>query len=204
MRPVQPYKPFLTRRFELAFQFASGLHHAQTRKATYIPYIAHLMSVSALVLESGGDEDQAIAALLHDAMEDQGGLPTLETIRRMFGERVASIVRECSDSESSDPDNKPSWHQRKQAYLQHLPTASTDAALVSAADKLHNLRAIVTDWRQVGDRVWERFNKETTKDDQLRFYSQLVETLRKTAAPTVMVEEMDKLVKELDGRAARE
>jgi hypothetical protein len=117
---------------------------------------------------------------------------------------VASIVRECSDSESPDPDNKLSWHQRKQAYLQHLPTASTDAVRVSAADKLYNIRAIVTDWRQVGDRVWQRFNNEATKEDQLRFYSQLVETLRKTAAPTVMVEEMDKLLKELESRAAPE
>ena len=157
------------------------------------------MSVSALVLESGSDEDQAIAALLHDAVEDQGGLPTLETIRRMFGERVAKIVRECSDSESPNPDNKPPWHQRRQAYLQHLHTASPEAVLVAVADKLHNVRAILTDYRQVGDRVWQRFNKEATKEDQLEFYSQLIETLRQIAAPTVMVDEMDKLLKELDG-----
>ena len=96
---MEPYTPFLTRRFDLALQFASGLHHNQPRKGTYIPYIANLMSVAALVLEAGGgNEDQAIAALLHDAVEDQGGLPTLDLIRRLFGYRVADTVMECSDS----------------------------------------------------------------------------------------------------------
>ncbi len=137
-------------------------------------------------------------------MEDQGGLPTLETIRRAFGERVATIVRECSDSESADPENKPPWHQRKQAYLEHLRTASPDAVLVSVADKLHNIRAIVNDYRQIGDRVWLRFNKEASKEDQLRFYRQVIKTLRKTCAPALFVDEMDRLLKELDGRAARE
>ena len=96
---MKTFQSFLTGRFDLAFQLASGLHHSQRRKGTEIPYISHLMSVAALVLEAGGDEDQAIAALLHDAMEDQGGPPTLETIRRLFGDRVAEIVKECSDSE---------------------------------------------------------------------------------------------------------
>src|ERR1700730_4884149 len=92
-------KPFLTRRFDLALQFASGLHHSQCRKGTPIPYVSHLMAVSAIVLEAGGDEDLAIAALLHDAVEDQGQAPTLETIRRMFGDRVANVVMECSDTD---------------------------------------------------------------------------------------------------------
>jgi (p)ppGpp synthase/HD superfamily hydrolase len=108
---MKTFQSFLTGRFESAFQLASGLHHEQRRKGTEIPYISHLMSVAALVLEAGGDEDQAIAALLHDAMEDQGGPPTLETIRRLFGDRVAEIVKECSDSESEDPENKLPWHQ---------------------------------------------------------------------------------------------
>jgi (p)ppGpp synthase/HD superfamily hydrolase len=116
---METFKPFLTGRFDLALHFASGLHHAQRRKGTEVPYIAHLMSVAALVLEAGGDEDQVVAALLHDAMEDQGGTPTLKTIRQLFGDRVAETVRECSDSESEDPESKLPWHQRKQAYLAH-------------------------------------------------------------------------------------
>ena len=166
---MEQSKRFLTHRFDLALHFASGLHHAQRRKGTDTPYIAHLMSVAALVLESGGDEDQAIAALLHDAMEDQGGPPTLKMIRQLFGDRVAETVRECSDSESVDPDTKEPWHRRKQAYLTHLSTASTDALLVSVADKLHNARTVLSDYRQIGDEIWRRFNKESSKKDQLDF-----------------------------------
>ena len=110
---MNPYSPFLTWRFDLALQFAFGLHHQQSRKGVPIPYIAHLMGVCALVLEAGGDEEQAIAALLHDAVEDQGGLSTLATIRHMFGDRVANIVESCSDSTASDPKEKPLWVQRK-------------------------------------------------------------------------------------------
>jgi hypothetical protein len=190
--------PLLARRFDLAVQFASGLHHAQVRKGTQIPYVAHLMGVCAIVLESGGDEDQAIGALMHDAMEDQGGLPTLETIRRLFGDRVANVVRECSDSESSDPDNKLPWHDRKKAYLEHLHAASADALLVSAADKLHNARAILADYRRIGDEVWLRFNKETSKADQLRYYRALVNTFRQTSAPVALIDEIDRIVTELE------
>jgi len=171
---MEPYTPFLTRRFDMAVQFASGLHHNQSRKGTHIPYIAHLMSVAALVLEAGGNEDQAIAALLHDAVEDQGGLPTLDTIRRLFGDRVADRVLECSDSDSSDPNKKAPWHERKQAYLEHLKAASPDALLVSAADKLHNARDILACYRELGDEVWSRFNKKAGKEDQLRYYRALV------------------------------
>jgi len=110
---MEPYSSFLTWRFDLALQFASGLHHQQARKGVPIPYIAHLMSVCSLVLEAGGDEDQAIAALLHDAVEDQGGLPTLATIRHMFGDRVANTVEFCSDSTASDPREKLPWRERK-------------------------------------------------------------------------------------------
>jgi (p)ppGpp synthase/HD superfamily hydrolase len=161
--------PFLTRRFELALHFASGLHHKQVRKGAEIPYIAHLLSVCALVLEPGGDEDQAIAALLHDAMEDQGGPPTLDTIRRLFGDRVADTVRECSDSESSDPAHKLPWHERKQAYLDGLHSASSDALLISLADKLHNARDILACYREMGDDLWQRFNKSASKVDHLHY-----------------------------------
>src|ERR1700682_65189 len=134
---MKPYSSFLTWRFDLALQFASGLHHQQARKGGSIPYIAHLMGVCSLVLEAGGDENQAIAALLHDAVEDQGGIPTLKTIHHLFGKRVAEIVKPSSDSTVSDPMKKPSWRQRKEKYLTHLRTADRDALLVSTADKLN-------------------------------------------------------------------
>jgi (p)ppGpp synthase/HD superfamily hydrolase len=195
---MKPQEPFLARRFDLALHFASGLHHAQVRKGTNIPYIAHLMSVAALVLEGGGDEDQAIAALLHDAMEDQGGPPTLATIRKLFGDRVADTVRECSDSESEDPENKKPWHDRKRSYFAHLAKASSDALLVSIADKLHNARSVVSDYRGLGDELWSRFNKEASKQDQLGYYRSLVTAFRSTTAPPAMVKELDRVVTELE------
>jgi (p)ppGpp synthase/HD superfamily hydrolase len=196
---MESHAPFLTRRFDLAFHFASGLHHTQVRKGTEIPYIAHLMSVCALVLEAGGDEDQAIAALLHDAMEDQGGSPTLETIEHLFGERVENIVRECSDSESPDPNQKLPWHQRKRAYLERLGAASLDALLISAADKLHNARDILTCYRQMGDEVWRRFNADATKADHLGYYRELVTRFRaRPEAPKVLVDELDRVVTMLE------
>jgi (p)ppGpp synthase/HD superfamily hydrolase len=129
------------------------------------------MSVSALVLENGGDEDQAIAALLHDAVEDQGGKPTLDTIRHLFGDRVADIVLECSDSDATDPAQKLPSLERKRAYLRHLPTISIEALLVTLADKVHNARSIPGDYLQIGDEVWSRFN--VGKEDQLAYYSGL-------------------------------
>jgi (p)ppGpp synthase/HD superfamily hydrolase len=192
------HEPFLTRRFDLALQFASGLHHAQYRKETAVPYIAHLMSVAALVLEAGGDEDQAIAALLHDAMEDQGGRPTLATIRQLFGDRVANTVDECSDSDSENPEKKAPWHERKRAYLAHLTKASSDALLISLADKLHNARALLSDYRKIGDKLWERFNEEATKGDQLKYQRALVTAFGETTAPVAMMEELDRVVTELE------
>lgn len=121
---------FLTSRFNVAFEFAFALHHSQTRKGTPVPYIGHLMAVCSLVLDAGGDEDQAISALLHDAVEDQGGLATLETIRRLFGSRVADAVESCSDSMASDPAQKLPWRERKEKYLAHLRDANADALMV--------------------------------------------------------------------------
>jgi len=193
---MEPYAPFLTWRFNVALQFASGLHYQQPRKGVPIPYIAHLMSVCGLVLEAGGDEDQAIAALLHDAVEDQGGLPTLDTIRHMFGNRVANTVESCSDSTSSDPNQKLPWRVRKDKYLEHLKSANGDALLVSAADKLHNARAILSDYRMLGDRLWLRFN--ASKEDLLWYYGALVQTFRQTAAPKVIFSELERVVKELE------
>lgn len=192
---MEAYVPFLTWRFDAALQFASGLHHDQPRKGVPIPYIAHLMSVCALVLEAGGDEDQAISALLHDAVEDQGGKATLDTIRHLFGKRVANAVESCSDSTATDPTKKLPWRERKEMYLTHLQGAKEDAVLIAAADKLHNARAILSDYRELGEQLWLRFN--APKNEQLWYYCALVETLRQTVAPTVLVGELEKVVKEL-------
>lgn len=187
--------PFLTRKFDLALQFASGLHHQQVRKGTGIPDIAHLMAVSSLVLEAGGDEDPAIAALLHDAVEDQGGLATLSTIRRLFGDRVANAVESCSDSAEPDPSKKADWRERKEKYLEHLLNAGEDALLVAAADKIHNARTMLCDSREFGEKFWLKFN--APKEDQFWLYGAMVETLQHTAAPRMLVDELDRVVGEL-------
>jgi (p)ppGpp synthase/HD superfamily hydrolase len=180
-------QPFLTRRFDLALQFASGLHHSQCRKGTPVPYISHLMAVSALVLEAGGDEDLAIAALLHDAVEDQGGQPTLQTIRRMFGDRVANVVMECSDTDRE--------RERKEQYLAHLLSASTDALLVSIADKLHNARSILADYRRHKENLWMRFT--AGKEEQFWYYGELVKVFTQRRPEDSLVTEFTRVVKEL-------
>jgi (p)ppGpp synthase/HD superfamily hydrolase len=149
----------LTNRFDDALSYAARLHRSQTRKVSGIPYIAHLMSVSALVLEYGGDEDQAIGGLLHDAIEDQGG-PVIEAeINARYGARVARIVRDCSDS---DGLNKAEWQVRKNAYVAGIALKSDDAALVTACDKLHNATSILDDLRSIGPAVFERFTADRT------------------------------------------
>jgi len=142
-------------RFLRAFDFAARKHAGQTRKATTIPYIAHLMGVASLVLEAGGNEDLAIAALLHDVVEDCGGAPMLKEVQQTFGKRVAKIVDECTDA---DTYPKPPWRERKEKYLRRLKQADEDTRLVSAADKLNNVRSILSDYRAIGDAIWERFN----------------------------------------------
>lgn len=142
-------------RFLSAFEFAAEKHAGQTRKASTIPYVAHLMGVASLVLEAGGAEDLAIAALLHDVVEDCGGAPMLREVRRRFGTRVAKIVDECTDS---DTYPKPPWRERKEKYLERLKKADADTRLVSAADKLNNVRSILSDYRAGGESIWIRFN----------------------------------------------
>ena len=142
-------------RFDDAFRYARYLHQSQVRKGTAIPYISHLMAVSALVVEHGGDEDQAIAGLLHDAAEDQGGAQTLAEIRAKFGGAVADIVADCTDAWT---EPKPLWRPRKEAYLKALPDKPKASLLVSLADKTHNAEAILFDYRVLGDSLWDRFN----------------------------------------------
>ncbi|MGA8432884.1 MAG: HD domain-containing protein [Candidatus Sulfotelmatobacter sp.] len=149
-RPVK-----LGSRFLRAFDFAAAQHAGQARKASTIPYIAHLMGVASLVLEASGNEDLAIAALLHDVVEDCGGAPMLKEVRRRFGRRVAEIVDGCTDA---DTYPKPPWRERKEKYLRRLEKADADTKLVSAADKLNNVRSILSDYRAVGESIWARFN----------------------------------------------
>jgi (p)ppGpp synthase/HD superfamily hydrolase len=190
----------LTHRFDLALHLASGLHRNQRRKATSVPYVSHLLGVTSLVLENGGSEDQAIAALLHDAVEDQGGKPTLDTIRHLFGDAVANMVRECSDSDATDPAQKLPSLERKRAYLRHLPTISNEALLVTLADKVHNTTSILRDYLQIGDEVWSRFN--VGKEDQLAYYGGLLEIFQKRAAPAKLTSEFARVVAELRKQAA--
>jgi (p)ppGpp synthase/HD superfamily hydrolase len=136
-----------------AFAHAARIHAAQRRKGTDIPYVSHLMAVAGIVLEHGGDEQLAIAALLHDAIEDCGAEQEAEIAAR-FGPRIAAIVRDCTDA---DVQPKPPWRARKEAYLAHLAHTGRDSLLVSAADKLHNARAIVADLRTHGPAMMSRF-----------------------------------------------
>jgi (p)ppGpp synthase/HD superfamily hydrolase len=171
----------LSPRYFEAVAYASGLHAGQTRKGTTIPYMIHLLGVSSLVLEALGDEDQAIAALLHDAAEDCGGEPRLVEIEEMFGPRVASIVRGCSDSLVEDPTVKAPWRERKEEYIAHLQGVSQDVILVSCADKLHNARAIWTDIQRDGVETMERFN---ASGPQIAwYYSSLLDAFTSRGAP---------------------
>ena len=179
-----------TERFEEALVYASRLHAAQTRKGGDIPYIAHLLSVAALVLEDGGGEDEAIAGLLHDAIEDQGGAPTREEIRRRFGAQVVAIVDGCTDAETIP---KPPWRGRNEAYIAHLRHAPVEVRRVSAADKLHNARAILADYRVHGEALWDRF--KGGRAGTLWYYRTLVTTYREAApGPSPLIEELDRVV----------
>jgi len=162
------------------------------RKGTPAPYISHLMGVAGLVLEAGGDEDLAVAALLHDVVEDCGGKPMLQEVRRRFGRRVAHVVDGCTDSYVVP---KPPWRERKEEYLRHLRTADADVHLVSAADKVHNLRHILTDYREAGDKIWERFNGK--REGTLWYYRALWKEFRRRK-PNRLVNELGRLVIELE------
>ena len=189
----------LTKRFDRALVYARKRHRRQYRKSTEIPYLAHLMSTAALVLEAGGDEDQAIAGLLHDSLEDREYTgTTYEELVDRFGERVAGIVRDCSDSEPEEGAQKEDWRPRKEKYLASLKHHSPDSILVSNADKLHNARSVLADYRVHGEDLWERFNPDS---DQLWYYRELADTYCRLGSP--LAEELDRVVTELEGLAGR-
>ncbi|HEY9634100.1 MAG TPA: HD domain-containing protein [Coleofasciculaceae cyanobacterium] len=185
----------LSERFIDALTFAAHLHANQTRKGGKVPYIAHLLGVASIALEHGANEDEAIAALLHDAIEDQGGEATRQEIRRRFGDTVTEIVNGCTDSDTTP---KPPWRQRKEAYIAHIPKASDSVLLVSAADKLYNARSILNDYRLIGDAVWERFHGG--KNGTLWYYRTLVDVFHSTSSTPLfdLFDELERVVSELE------
>jgi (p)ppGpp synthase/HD superfamily hydrolase len=182
----------LSNRFEKALVYATQLHANQVRKGSDIPYVSHLLSVAALVLEDGGDEDEAIAGLLHDAVEDIGSVEIREAILVQFGERVATIVDGCTES-CTIP--KPPWRKRKLGYIEQMRRASPSILRVSMADKLHNARSILADIERVGESVWDKF--KGGKAGTLWFYHSLLEIYRQTGS-NFLVSEIERTVDRLE------
>jgi (p)ppGpp synthase/HD superfamily hydrolase len=190
--------PKLGLRLQRAFRYAAEKHAGQTRKQTAVPYLSHLMAVASLVLEAGGDEDVAIAALLHDVVEDCGGMPRLREIRRQFGARVAKIVEGCTDS-FGEP--KAEWVERKKGYLRELKHADAETRLVSASDKLHNVRTILADYRRDGESIWERFTGK--KEGTLWYYRALSDEYQRRG-PNRNTRELEITVAQLESAVAKE
>jgi len=189
---AQPGARKLGRRFQQALLFAAQKHAGQARKASTIPYLAHLMAVASLVLEAGGDEDLAIAGLLHDVVEDCGGEKMLKQVRRRFGARVATIVDGCTDAYGIP---KPEWGERKRAYIRRLKKEGSDTRLVSAADKLNNVRSILSDYREIGESVWSRFNGG--REGTLWYYRTLLDEFMRDK-PNRVTRDLDLAVHELE------
>ncbi len=183
----------LSKKFEGALVYASVVHGGQVRKATGIPYIAHLLGVASIAFEYGADENEAIGALLHDAAEDAGGTARIDDIRVRFGEKVATIVEGCTDTLETP---KPPWLERKEKYLAHLKETDSSTRLVSAADKLFNTRSILRELRQRGDAVWARFSGG--KKDRLRYYRALVTAFRQYGDHSDLIDELDRVVTEIE------
>jgi (p)ppGpp synthase/HD superfamily hydrolase len=185
----------LTDRFDRGLLYAAHVHGGQVRKRTTIPYVAHLLAVAATVLEYGGSEDMAIAGLLHDAVEDQGGEARLADIRNRFGDRVADIVRSCSDSvvNTVAGPKKEDWRTRKVRYIDHLKTLDPETLLVSLSDKVHNARSILRDLRkpEIGPAVWGRFQQP--KEDKLWYYRELANAFHKLL-PGQLADELMEIV----------
>lgn len=186
--------PPLTERFLAAVALAQEIHGRVRRSGTEIPLVAHLLVVTGLVLEDGGDEDAAIAAMLHDAVEDGGGRPVLERISRSFGPDVAAIVEGCSDTVDGEPEVP--WIERKRRYLAHLPDVTNDSVLrVALADKVHNARSLVRDYREEGHTLWDRFENKTAHE-QLWYYTELAAFFEERR-PGPLTEDLRQAVDEL-------
>ena len=179
----------LTRRFDDALRYAHDTHRQQTRKGNGAPYVGHLLGVASIVLDDGGSEDEAIGALLHDAAEDHGGRERLGEIRARFGEGVARIVEDCTDSWETP---KRPWVDRKREYVEHARSLPAPSLRVAAADKVHNAYAILRDLRNQGEAVWTRFNAPA--DDVVAYYEGLVRAFRQSGGGK-LVEELERIVK---------
>ena len=185
-------------RFLDALQVAADLHRGQDRKGTGIPYVSHLLGTCAIALEFGADEDQSIAALLHDAIEDVEPVERARAAVAVFGDEVLRIVEACTDA---DTHPKPPWRARKEAYLVRLAHEDGRVLLVSASDKLHNARAIVGDLHRQGPALWSRFNQDS---DQLWYYRSLVSAFGSNPASNLeLIDELDRTVSEME-RLGRE
>jgi len=183
----------LSQRFEEALIYATRAHSNQTRKKTGIPFVAHILGVTAIALEYGANETEAIGALLHDTVEDCGGAERLHDIRKRFGGDVARIVDGCTDTYETP---KPPWLARKRAYVEHLKDSDTSARLVSASDKLHNTRAILAELRRHGPEVFERFGGK--KEGTLWYYRALVTAFGEQGDHIDLVDELDRVVTEIE------
>jgi (p)ppGpp synthase/HD superfamily hydrolase len=181
----------LSERFEAALVLMFQLHRSQFRKGTTIPYISHLLGVAALVMEDGGNEDEAIAALLHDAIEDQGGDATRQAIGHQFGTQVSAIIEGCTDT---DVYPKPPWRERKEQHLRSLATASMSTLRVMTADKLHNARSIAWETQQRGDEVWDKF--KGGKAGTLWYYQAFLREVQRRGFESPMLFELGKIVEE--------
>jgi (p)ppGpp synthase/HD superfamily hydrolase len=182
----------LSPQFERALTYATRIHGGRLRKKTRIPYIAHILGVAAIAMEYGANETEAIGALLHDAVEDCGGAKRLRDIERKFGKQVAKIVEGCTDTDQAP---KPPWVERKKVYVAHVRHAPMPTKLVSVSDKLHNVRAILMEYRKEGEKVWSRFNRG--KEGALWYYRALVNAFSgKRIEP--LVRELDRTLTELE------
>ncbi|NER27599.1 MAG: HD domain-containing protein [Symploca sp. SIO1C4] len=190
--PTFTQTPQLSTRFEAALVYTTRLHANQVRKGSGVPYISHLLSVAALVLEDGGDEDEAIAALLHDAIEDQGGAKTREEICQLFGQRVVSIVDGCTEYATLP---KPPWKERKLNYLEKMRLAPPEVRRVSLADKIHNARSILADWQREGEQVWQKFTGG--REGTLWFYRSLLEVYLQQGSD-FLTQELARLISQLE------
>ena len=206
MNSIETQQLHLTGRFTSAVDYARHLH-IERRKGTDILYMAHLLGVASLVMGEAGHagfpitEEMVIAAILHDAAEDHGGLLRLKDIEHNFGSNVARMVEGLSDSLAEDPGSKQSWLERKQAYISRLRGESADVQLISAADKLYNARAILEDYRQIGPRIWERFKRG--RQEQLWYFDELLAVYKAHGASRI-VGELERVVNDLKGISAEE
>jgi (p)ppGpp synthase/HD superfamily hydrolase len=187
----------LTPRFAEALRWCFEVHQSQRRKGSNVPYVSHLLGVAAIALEFGASEDEAVAALLHDAVEDQGGAAMRQQILDRFGPAVTEIVDGCTDADTTP---KPPWRARKEAYLARLPGESSSVHLVSAADKLHNVRSLIQEYRAQGESLWRRFNGG--RDGTLWYYRAVADALKATRDHASLVDELDCAVSALEQLAA--